>query len=75
MKRNLKIGRVKTGQALIIFFLVFCLAAGSILAAYHLHMENFNGRCAKVSNTENNDSTYVRKSFPYNRYHNEVLMY
>lgn len=73
MKKIFKIRRVYCGQAIVIILLILSALTCSALASVYLHRLNIKE--AAAGRNEKFDSSYVKKSFPYNRYFNEVLMY
>ncbi|MGE5420201.1 MAG: hypothetical protein ACM3UT_08455 [Chloroflexota bacterium] len=73
MKRIFKIRRVYSGQAYVIIFLILCALTCLMLASHSLNRLNL--REASSGKIEKFDSSHVKKSFPFNRYSNEVLMY
>ncbi len=75
MKRILTIRKLYSGQAVIIFFVILCLVAGSIIATNYLHRVNSGADSAGLLKQEKPDTACVMKPFPYSRYYNEVLMY
>jgi hypothetical protein len=75
MKRFLKIRRLFSGQALIIFFLILCLITGSVIASIHLHRMNLSLSSDIAAKPKHIEGTCIKESFPCNRYSNEVLMY
>lgn len=74
MKKIFKIRRVYCGQAIVIIFLILSALTCSALASIYLHRLNLK-EAAAAGRIEKNDSSHVKKSFPYSRYSNEVLMY
>ncbi|HEX2968109.1 MAG TPA: hypothetical protein VHO46_03310 [Bacteroidales bacterium] len=74
MKKNLKIRRVYSGQAIVIFSMILCLITASVLATRCLQKMNRSVTSENPSGSVKNDSMDV-KTFPYNRYYKEVMIY
>lgn len=74
MKKNSGIRRITSGQALNVIILIITMLTCSALASYHLHKMNLR-HVSSGAGIEKAKSSDLKKSFPYNRYSNEVLMY
>ena len=75
MKRDLHKERTESGQAFILFFLILTAVLVMLFSLSYVKKMRMKTQSAKIENSELRDTIVAKKTFPYNRYSNEVLMY